>query len=142
MAKGQELVSPRIDPRIKGILDDPHNYFRHYPDDEDKARLDKLVTEDHRWPQPADDKMPPDVVFRMDDGTRIPFTVVNRPPRKPPLSLPDMRTERWPVTLDEKERLQVALARFYELHAAAKAALEQKQTEAKKDLEQACSAVS
>jgi len=118
-------LSPvRVDPRIKGILDDPRNYYRQYPDDGDKARLDKQVTEDHRWPQPADDKMPPDIVFHMDDGTSMPFTAVNRQP-KTINALGDFKTERWPVTLDEKERLQVAVARFHELRAAAKAALEQ-----------------
>jgi len=68
--------------------------------------------------------------------------VVNRPPRKPPLSFPDFKTERWPVMLNEKEKLQVAVARFYELHTAAKAAMEQKQKEAANNREPVSSAVS
>src|SRR5262249_18517594 len=118
-------LSPvRVDPRIKGILDDPHNYYRQYPHHGDKASLNKQVTQDHPRPQPADDKMPPDIVFRMDDGTSMPFTLVNRQPQTIN-ALGDFKSERWPVRLDEKERLQVAVARFHELRAAAKAALEQ-----------------
>ena len=106
------------DPRIKGILDNPLNFYRQYPE-QHKAELRRLIAEPHHWPQPADDQMPPDVIFTMPDGGRIPFTMVNRPPRKPPLSFPDHQTERWPVMLNDQERLQVAVARFYELHADA-----------------------
>ena len=132
---------PKLDPRLKGILDDPYNYFRQYPDDSDKSILHKLVTVDHLWPQPADDKMPPHQVFRMEDGTRMPFTPVNREP-KTFNYYGDFRNERWPVMLEPKERVQVALARFHELRAAAKTVLQQKQSEANKDREQVCSAVS
>ena len=104
------------DPRIKGILDNPLNFYRQYPE-QHKAELRRLIAEPHHWPRPADDQMPPDVIFTMPDGGRIPFTLVNRPPRKPPLSFPDHQTERWPVLLNDQERLQVAVARFYELHA-------------------------
>ena len=111
-----------VDPRFNSILDDPRSYFRHYPDDRNKSILHQLVTEDHLWPQPADDKMPPDKVFRLEDGTRMPFTTVNRQP-KTNNALGDLMSARWPVTLHEQERLQIAVARFYELHAAAIAAL-------------------
>ncbi|HEY6347957.1 MAG TPA: hypothetical protein VI636_00980, partial [Candidatus Angelobacter sp.] len=54
--------------------------------------------------------------------------------RRPPLSFPDHQTERWPVMLNDKERLQVAVARFYELHALDEAKKEdereKKQTDA------------
>jgi len=52
----------------------------------------------------------------------MPFTLVNRQP-KTINAFGDFKTERWPVTLDEKERLQVAVARFHELRAAAMATL-------------------
>lgn len=115
-----DVAEPRIDPRIKGILDDPRNFYRQYPE-QHQNNLRALIASPYHWPQPADDKMPPDVIYTLRDGTKIPFTVVNRPPRKPPLCFPDFQTKRWPVTLDDQEKLQVAVARFYELYEQAHA---------------------
>jgi hypothetical protein len=66
--------------------------------------------------------MPPDAIYTIPGGINVPFTIMNRPPRKPPLTFPDFRTERWPViNLSENEQLQVALARLYEHLDAAQA---------------------
>ena len=88
--------------------------------------------------------MTPEHIFHFDDGTSMPFTRVNRHPTdsNPVLGRPDFYTQRWPVMLNEKERMQVALARLHELRAAAKTALEQKQKEAASNREQVSSAVS
>jgi hypothetical protein len=116
------VAEPRIDPRIKGILDDPRNFYRQYPD-QYKNELRRLLScPTYQWPQPADDKMPPDAIYTIPGGINVPFTIMNRPPRKPPLTFPDFRTERWPViNLSENEQLQVALARLYEHLDAAQA---------------------
>ena len=140
--RGGERSDKTNDPRIEGMLDDPYNYFRQYPD-EHIGKLRYLIEDRQKWPQPADDELPPDEVFRMPDGARIPFTLINRHPTnpKPILGLPQFWTQRWPVMLNNKERLQVATARFYEL-LAAKAAMEEKQKEAASNREQVSSAVS
>ena len=153
-AKGQGQLSPNetafcydptdtpISRQIKGILDDPRNYYRQYPDDNDKAQLQILLGTPSKWPQPADDNNPPDQIFTLTDGTRIPFTIINRPPRTHYSYSRDYWTDRWPVRLEEKERLQVAVARFHELRAAAKADLEKKKAEQAANTEKQCSAVS
>ena len=139
----QGPVLPTIDPRIKGILDDPYNYYRQYPVD-DTGKLRYLIEGRQQWPQPADDRLPPDALYSMSDGTHIPFTLINRHPTdsNPILGLPQFFTERWPVTLNTEERMQVAMARFYELRAATKAELEKQKAEQDANTERQSAAVS
>jgi hypothetical protein len=134
-----------IDPRMKGILADHRNYFRQYPEQSKKNARDIAVLR-HHWPQPADDTGPADLIYTLDDGIPIPYTKVNRDPRDPkPLgNIPNIhnKRERWPVLLSDDEKGQVAIARFHEIYAAARAHLEQKKAAAAADREQPSAAVS
>ena len=135
---------PRIYPKIKGILANPANYFRQYPDDANKAELRKIVERwPFYWPQPADHTRKPDLMVNLTDGTRLPFTIINQHPwMENHLAAGWARNERWPVDLDDKEKLQVAVARFHELRAAVIAEREKKQAEEGANREQQCAAVS
>jgi hypothetical protein len=138
-------VQVQIDPRMKGILADHRNYFRQYPEQSKKNARDIAVLR-HHWPQPADDTGPADLIYTLDDGIPIPYTKVNRDPRDPkPLgNIPNIhnKRERWPVLLSDDEKGQVAIARFHEIYAAARAHLEKKQAAAAADREQPSAAVS
>jgi hypothetical protein len=136
------VTDNRNDPRIKGILDDPRNFQRQYPDQHKTQIRNLILGPRYLWPQPADDQMPPDEVYTLPGGIQMPFTVVNRYPQKPPRSLNQFRSERWPVVLSDNEKIQVAVARFYEIYAAAVAGREKKQNEAARDREEVSSAVS
>ena len=142
-AASQGPVLPTIDPRMKGILDDSNNYYRQYPAD-DTGKLRYLIEGRHQWPQPADDKLPPDAVYSMSDGPHIPFTLINRHPTDSNsiLGQPQFFTERWPVTLTTEEKMQVAMARFYEILTAARAAMEKKKAEHAANTEKQCAAFS
>ena len=119
LARGLERSDTKIDPRIKGILADPRNYFRQYPD-QAKNNLRDIAVKSHHWPQPADDKGPANVIYTLEDGVKIPYTIVNRNPDDPENRYGYRhRDKRWPVLLSDAEKAQVATARFFELHAAA-----------------------
>jgi hypothetical protein len=122
------VAETRIDPRMLGILADPRNYFGQYPERHKQGTRDIIVNK-HHWPQPADDKGPADVIYTLDDGISIPYTRVNRDPWAPQ-STPSYRNkrDRWPVLLSDDEKTQVATARFFELHAAARAQRENNRT--------------
>ena len=136
------VTETRIDPRIKGILDDPRNFQRQYPDQHKPQIRSLLLGPRYLWPQPADDQMPPDEVLTVPGGIQMPFTVVNRYPEKPPRSYNRFESERWPVVLTDDEKIQVAVARFYEIYNAALAAQAKKQNESAQDRQEVCSAVS
>jgi hypothetical protein len=130
---------------MKGILADHRNYFRQYPEQSKKNARDIAVLR-HHWPQPADDTGPADLIYTLDDGIPIPYTKVNRDPLDPnPLgNIPNIhnKRERWPVLLSDDEKGQVAIARFHEIYAAARAHLEKKQAAAAADRQEVSAAVS
>lgn len=142
LASGLERSDTNIDPRIKGILDDPRNYFRQYPESHKEGTRDIIVNR-HHWPQPADDKGSANVIYTLEDGVKIPYTIVNRNPDDPENRCGYRhRDKRWPVLLSDAEKAQVATARFFELHAAALAQRQKKQNEAAHDQQKISSAVS
>jgi hypothetical protein len=130
-------IEPKVDPRIKGILENPRNYFLQYPEVTKKNARDIAVNR-HHWPQPADDKGPADVVYPLGDGIDMPYTQVNRDPRNPRpvdnIPLLHNKCERWPVLLSDEEKAQVAVARFYEIYLAARAKREKENAEKEKVL--------
>ena len=103
------VTASEIDPRIKGLLCDPRNYYRQYPD-EHKSWLKEHLNKQF-WPQPADDEGDLHYLGALPGGSPIPFTLVDQPPR----TTPHPSSSRFPVTLNEREKLQVALARLYEI---------------------------
>jgi hypothetical protein len=136
------VTDVKIDPRIKGILADPRNYHRQYPEPHKQGTRD-IILNRHHWPQPADDKGRPNMIYPLESGIEIPYTLVNRNPADPE-SPGGYRnhTERWPVTLSDDEKTQVATARFFEIYLAALNAREKKQNEAAGNREKVSSAVS
>jgi hypothetical protein len=114
--------APSLERHINGILEDTAHYFLEFPE-QTRNILDTLIEKSALWPQPADDKGAPVKLLRASDGSPIPFTGVNRHPQDPEGRLHPYQpqNDRWPVMLhlNPQERLQVACARFYELHAAA-----------------------
>jgi Protein of unknown function (DUF3631) len=136
------VAETRIDPRIKGILEDPRNFYLEYPEDHKKNALG-IITKFAHWPQPADDKGPADVILPLSDGVEMPYTRVNRDPWDPTgTSSYSNKRERWPVLLTDQEKAQLAVARFFEIHPVSRAWRQQKQQQAANNREQVSSAVS
>jgi Protein of unknown function (DUF3631) len=122
------VADVKIDPRMKGILADHRNFYRQYPERDLKNARD-IAVNSHHWPQPADDKGPADVIYTLDNGIQIPYTIVNRDPWNPK-GIPSYhnKRERWPVLLSDDEKAQLAVARFDEIYLAARARREQSRT--------------
>ena len=112
------VTDAQIDPRIKGILDDPRNYYRQYPDEFRNWIADKV--DEYEWPNPADNQNRCLHGTGMHGGYSIPFSCINTPPwnnDRPQPRAVTARSPRFPVTLNRQERIQVALARLYEIRA-------------------------
>lgn len=113
------VTDAEIDPRLKGILADPRNYYRHYPEDH-LLHLARYVDQ-HEWPVPADDQNHPIAVSHvaLKDGYHAPLRAINLPPwdnNKPrPRNFP-AKSPRYPITFTREERIQVAVARLHEIN--------------------------
>jgi hypothetical protein len=113
--EGNTVTPGETDLRLKGLLADPRNFYRQYPD-EHKAWLKEHLNKQF-WPIPADDEGELDYLSVLPDGSPMPFTFVNRPPwttPRPPAGV-SPSSPRFPITLSDKEKLQVAVARLYEI---------------------------
>jgi hypothetical protein len=112
------VTDAEIDPRLKGILADPRNYYRHYPEDH-QSKMAAYIDQ-HEWPVPADDQNHPIAVshITLNGGYHAPLRAINQPPwdtNKPrPRNFP-AKSPRYPITFTREERIQVAVARLHEI---------------------------